>query len=252
MTTPTIIGDCTLYQGDCLEILPTLGPVDDVIMDPPYQKEAHTPKRRARSGGLHKDMPLDFAAFEDGQEATVTALLKMICQGWVIAFCQTEQVVVWRDAIEGSAIKYKTPMVWIKPDCTPKLNGQGPAIGYESLITAWNGKGHARWNAGGKRGVYTHLTNPPDRTHLHMTEKPISLMKEIVADFTARSATVLDPFMGIGSTGVACIKLGRKFIGIELEPKYFDIACERITKAYDQPDLFVPAPSKPVQEGMDI
>ena len=56
--------------------------------------------------------------------------------------------------------------------------------------------------------------------------------------------------MGSGTTGVACAKLGRKFIGIELEPKYFDIACERIQKAYDQPDMFIAPPEKPVQEKM--
>lgn len=63
---------------------------------------------------------------------------------------------------------------------------------------------------------------------------------------------ILDPFMGSGSTGVACAKLGRKFIGIELEPKYFDIACERIQKAYDQPDLFIEPPKKAKQEKMEL
>ncbi len=61
---------------------------------------------------------------------------------------------------------------------------------------------------------------------------------------------ILDPFMGSGTTGVACAKLGRKFIGIEIEPKYFDIACERIRKAYDQPDMFIERPKPPKQEAL--
>jgi DNA modification methylase len=79
----------------------------------------------------------------------------------------------------------------------------------------------------------------------HPTQKPIDLMQWLIEKTTG---TILDPFMGSGTTGVACVKLGRRFIGIEIEPKYFDIACRRIEAAYKQPDLFVqdPAP-KPVQ-----
>jgi site-specific DNA-methyltransferase (adenine-specific) len=62
--------------------------------------------------------------------------------------------------------------------------------------------------------------------------------------------TILDPFAGSGTTGVACAKLGRKFIGIELDPGYFDIACKRIEDAYKQPDLFIEPPKKPIQEKM--
>ena len=85
---------------------------------------------------------------------------------------------------------------------------------------------------------------------LHPTQKPLAVMLWCL-DFLPDAQTILDPFMGSGTTGVACAKLGRKFIGIELEEKYFDIACERIQKAYDQPDLFIKQPSeKPKQEAM--
>ena len=77
-------------------------------------------------------------------------------------------------------------------------------------------------------------------------------MVELLSDFTNHGQTILDPFMGSGTTGVACAKLGRKFIGIELKPKYFDIACERIEAAYKQPDLFVEPPAKAVQVGLDL
>ena len=81
----------------------------------------------------------------------------------------------------------------------------------------------------------------------HPTQKPIALM-EWCLGFLPDAETILDPFMGSGTTLVACAKLGRKGIGIELDPEYFDIAVERVQKAYDQPDLFVAPPEKPVQE----
>ncbi len=85
----------------------------------------------------------------------------------------------------------------------------------------------------------------------HPCPKPIKSWQKLVNRVSRKGETILDPFMGSGTTGVACAKLGRKFIGIEIEPKYFDIACERIQKAYDQPDLFVEPPKKPKQLGFD-
>lgn len=86
----------------------------------------------------------------------------------------------------------------------------------------------------------------------HPTQKPVALM-EWCLGFLPDAKTILDPFMGSGTTLVACAKLGRAGIGIELDPDYFDIACRRVEQAYRQPDLFIPAPApKPVQEGMDL
>ena len=138
-------------------------------------------------------------------------------------------------------MKYKRACVWVKPDSTPQFNGQCPAMGAENFIVAWAGTGHSRWNAGGKRGVYTHLVNNPERTGLHPTEKPRRLMAEIIGDFTNAGQTILDPFMGSGTTGVAAVQMGRDFIGIEKEERYFDIACQRIVDAQRQGDLFVGA-----------
>jgi site-specific DNA-methyltransferase (adenine-specific) len=92
-----------------------------------------------------------------------------------------------------------------------------------------------------------------ERNQEHPTQKPLSLMRHIVKISSRQGQTVLDPFLGSGTTGVACAMLGRDFIGIEREPSYFDIACRRIEAAYKQADLFVPAPkSKPVQEGLPL
>jgi DNA modification methylase len=102
----------------------------------------------------------------------------------------------------------------------------------------WAGKGFARWNAGGKRGVYTHCVNNAERTGLHPTEKPRKLMSEIIADFTNPEQIICDPFAGSGTTGVAAVMAGRRFIGIEQSETYFDIACKRIEDAQRQGSLF--------------
>jgi site-specific DNA-methyltransferase (adenine-specific) len=240
-----VIGDCTLYNEDCRFILPSLHGIDHVITDPPYEKECHAAVRRT-AASIRTGIPaeLDFSAMSEDMREALTALCARFCKGWFIAFCQVEAVSSWRDAIEAANLKYKRAMAWVKPDSSPQFNGQMPAQGFECMVSAWCGTGHSRWNGGGRRGVFTALTNPPDRHGAHPTEKPISLMRDMVQLFTNHSDTVLDPFMGSGTTGVACVKLGRKFVGIEIDPKYFDIACRRIADAYKQPDFFVSAPQK--------
>lgn len=248
------IGDCTLYNGDCLEVMATLDKVDHVISDPPYEESLHASKNSLR-GRVRADKGpdlkgLDFASINDIRQAVVDAAAR-VCTGWFLAFCTIEGVAYWAEAINVSPMKYKRGCLWVKPDATPQLNGQGPGQGAECFVTAWNGAGHAKWNAGGKRGVYTHMTNQRDRDGRHPTEKPIPLMRELLGDFTLPGQLILDPFMGSGTTGVACAKMGRRFIGCELDPKYFDVACDRITKAYAQGDMFMEAPRRPAR-GVDL
>lgn len=162
-----------------------------------------------------------------------------LSDGWFIAFCTPEGVARWADVINEGPMKYKRACVWVKPDSTPQFNGQGPASGAENFVCAWAGSGHARWNAGGKRGVYTHCVNNPERHGEHPTEKPRRLMSEIVADFTNVGDVILDPFAGSGTTGVAATTAGRGFIGIEQNPEYFAIMVARIEDAQRQRDLFI-------------
>ena len=236
------IGSATLYCGNCLDIMPTLGTVDHIICDPPYEASLHASKNSLR-GGIRSDngpdlQGLDFDAIDDIRAPFVAASSEL-CQGWFIAFCTVEGVWQWAEHINASPMKYKRACVWVKPDSTPQLNGQGPAQGAENFVCAWAGTGHAKWNAGGKRGVYTHLVNNPERTGLHPTEKPRRLMSEIIADFTNPEQTILDSFCGSGTTGVAAVMAGRKFIGIEQNEAYFELACERLDKAQRQGDMFI-------------
>ena len=240
MSRVEIIGRATLYLGDCLEIMPTLGVVDHVICDPPYEARLHAAK--AHLSDLRKDSgpelrAIDFDAIDPIREQ-FSEIAAASCTGWFIAFCTIEGARPWADCINASAMKYKRACVWVKPDSTPQLNGQGPAQGAEIFVCAWAGTGHAKWNAGGKRGVYTHLVNNAERTGLHPTEKPRKLMAAIIKDFTNPGQLICDPFMGSGTTGVAAVQLGRNFIGIEKDPKYFELACDRLDKAQRQGSLF--------------
>lgn len=237
------IGAATLYLGDCLEVMKGLGPVDHVIADPPYEASLHAAKTlesNLRKDGGPELREIDFSAIDDIRSPYIEAAAS-ICDGWFIAFCTVEGARPWADGINASRMKFKRSCVWIKPDSTPQLNGQCPAQGAEIFVVAWAGKGRSRWNAGGKRGVYTHLVNNPERTGKHPTEKPRRLMSEIIADFTNPGDLILDPFMGSGTTGVAAVMAGRSFIGIEQKREYFDLACKRLEDAQRQADMFVEA-----------
>lgn len=233
------LGRATLYRADCLEVMPMLQPVNHIITDPPYESIMHAAKANGRK--LRQDRgpelkKLRFDSIEDIREPFIEHA-SLLCAGWFITFCTPEGVAKWADAINASPMKYKRACAWVKPDATPQMNGQGPAAGFENFVCAWGGGGFSKWNAGGKRGVYTHFTNPPERDGRHETEKPRRLMSEIIVDFTMPDQIILDPFMGSGSTGVAAVMAGRDFIGIERDPESFAWAVDRIDKAQRQGQL---------------
>lgn len=242
------IGECTLYRGDCLDIISDLEAVDHVICDPPYEKHMHENKEKKlkRTDGGSVGRSANFQDIEGIREA-VTDAMAGVAKGWLLVFCTSEGVAPWRDAIEAAKARYKRACVWVKPDAMPQFNGQGPALGHEMFVTAWCGKGHAKWNGGGRSGVFRHNKNSGGE-HAHPTQKPVPLMSELVELFTMSGQSILDPFMGSGTTGVACVNLNRKFIGIELDQKYFDIACQRIEDAVSRPRFDLPEPVKAKQE----
>lgn len=239
----------TLYLGDCREILPTLGKVDHVISDPPYEDELHGAMGRIRrNDGRAMVQDLGF----DGINLTRTEIAAACVEassGWVLLFTLAEGVRAWRDDLQAAGAKWDTTCFWVKPDASPRFNGQGPARGAECFVTCWSGTGYRRWNAGGKRGIYTHCVNT-NRQGEHPTEKPVPLMVEIITDFTRSGELICDPFMGSGTTGVAAVKTGRRFVGIEQNERWFDLSCRRIQAALDAPDMFVERPAAPKQEAL--
>ena len=200
-----VIGDATLYLGDCLEILPTLPKVDAVITDPPYGIGEAAGKNASRTKlAIAKDYG---DARWDDSPISADAIQAVISAG------------KWAAVFGGNYYAMPPSSCWLVWD---KENGDNDFADCELAWTnypkavrriryMWNGMLRAN---GELRGD-------------HPTQKPIGVMKWAISHAPC-SATVLDPFMGSGTTGVACMNLGRRFIGIEIEPKYFDIACERI------------------------
>jgi site-specific DNA-methyltransferase (adenine-specific) len=232
------VADWTLHLGDCLDVLRAIPDksVDHVITDPPYEAEAHTKQRRVRRGPGDRNAkvePLSFQPIADTMRADIAAEFGRLAKRWALAFCQAEAVAAWRDAMEAGGMSWRRSCVWIKPDGMPQLTGDRPGMGYESIACA-HAPCRSKWNGGGRVGVFAAMKNRGARTGTdwgdggHPTIKPLDLMLELVDLFTDPGETILDPFAGSGTTGVACLRLGRKFIWCELDPKYHALATERL------------------------
>lgn len=244
-----------LHLGDCLDPVAGMASlpdksVDHVICDPPYEAEAHTKQRRCRDvlEGRVVSAALSFQPVTEEDRDSAGGHISRIAKRWTLVFCQVEAAMLWRASIEPGGGEYVRTMVWDKPDGSPQFTGDRPGMGYESVVVCHASGQRKRWNAGGKRGVYRFLTGKNESGH--PTQKPDSLMEALVRDFTDPGDTVLDPFMGSGTTGVACVRLGRNFIGWEKDPKYFAIAKRRIESTREQLDLTARKPAKADQKGL--
>lgn len=230
----------TLHCCDCLQWMAEQaeGSVDHVICDPPYESEAHTLQRRVKRGPSLKHAtdarvakvaplsfePLSFEPLSSELRERGGAEVARLCRRWALVFCQCEATELWRVALEPMA--YRRTAVWVKPDAMPQYSGDRPGMGYESIVCC-HAKGRSAWNGGGRVGVFVHNKNSGGK-HLHETQKPLPLMLDLVRLFTDEGELVCDPFAGSGTTGVACLRLGRRFVGCELDEKYWRVACERL------------------------
>ena len=236
-----IIGDCTLYLGDCRHILPTLPKVDAVITDPPYSANTHKMAKTNKGAG-HATKLVTFGALTDDDFMSVALACLSAADGWVVMTCD------YRHA----ALTYDLPSfvrlgAWVKPNPMPQISADRPGQGFEAVLILHAGKRPKAWSRGGGAGVWTFpVTNGAEVP----TQKPLALASAFVSDFTSPGETVCDPFSGSGTTGVACALLGRRLVGIEADPTHFDIACRRIEDAYKQPRLFDEPPPKAVQPSL--
>lgn len=241
MTRCEVIGDATLYLGDCMDILPTLPKVDAVITDPPYSANTHKMAKTNRGSG-HGVGLVTFSALTGEEFDGVVAACLNATIGWLVATCDYKH----------AARFYESPNfvrlgAWVKPNPMPQISADRPGQGFETVLIMHSGETPKKWNRGGGAGVWTF---PVHCDALVPTQKPIGLISSFVSDFTQPRETILDPFLGSGTTGVAAILLGRKFVGIEASPVHFDIACKRIEQAVAQGQLFAPEPVKQVQESL--
>jgi len=206
------IGDCTLYHGDCLEVLPTLetGSVDAVVTDPPYGIAFHHSgcgqgrQRRRNTERVRGDAvafdPSPWLGFKNVAMFGADHYAQRLPRGRWIAWDKRGEAFFEDTFSDVEFIWHSRP---------------GAAA-----ICTYRWKGLTCVKAGENNGRRD-----------HPTQKPIGIMQWLLAKVDA-GPLVLDPFMGVGTTGVACVRTGRRFIGVEIERKYFDIACRRIGQAY--------------------
>lgn len=226
------IGDATLYLGDCREILPTLGKVDAVVTDPPYGV-------RLGEDGPTSIGKTAYASFEDTPE-NVRAVCVPVVEDCIRLF---GRVVLTPGARNFRAYPEPTELGSI-------FNPAGAGFSRWGFTTSQPILYYGKDPHGQSKKPQSIQSTETSEKNGHPCPKPIKLMEWMVDRASLAGQTILDPFMGSGTTGVACAKLGRKFIGIEIEPKYFDIACKRIDDAYKQPRLFAEPAPKPKQEAL--
>jgi site-specific DNA-methyltransferase (adenine-specific) len=215
------IGNATLYLGDCLEVLPTLPKVDAVITDPPYGVNLG-------SDPSHVIGNRPYEGFTDSPENVRDNVVPAIRLALSLA--------------QRAIVTPGTRCAWLY-DAPDELG----AIYFPA------GAGFSRWGFTCSQPILFYGKDPymprhkkPNSVHCtetaeksgHPCPKPVGLMRWLVDRSSQVGDVVCDPFMGSGTTGVACMQLGRAFIGIEREPKYFDIACRRIEQAQKQGALF--------------
>lgn len=233
-----VIGDATLYLGDCLAILPHLPKVDAVITDPPYADRTHvgakTNKRENAPEGYAQGAAnlITFPAINDERFVSICRAALGIARRWVVMTCDHRHAALTFDWPEHIRLG-----VWVKIAPMPQITGDRPGSGHETVLILHN-PGKKQWNGGGRAAVWTHTVIKDPKQVFVPSQKPIKLVTDFVNDFTCAGETVLDPFMGGATTAVACVNMGRSFVGVEIDPERFSIACERITNAYRQERMF--------------
>lgn len=223
-----IIGDCRLILGDCRDVLPSIGCVDLVLADPPYgigeakkqgtSRVRPTAKWTNPTPSKYEQMEWDNFPADDSVIGLITA---------------SQAAIIWG----GNYFSVPPSKCWLVWD--KKTTGD-----FADCELAWTNLDKAvrrfEW-------LWSGFKKQEPEERMHPTQKPVKLMEWCIL-MAGNPQTILDPFMGSGTTGVACANLGRKFIGIEREPRYFDIACRRIEQAYSQPRLFTDDAPKAEQE----
>lgn len=225
----------TLYLGDCREILPTLGPVDHVITDPPYAARAMKNARSAESIKQRRDGKIydfGYAALTLDVRRDAAREFARLARRWVLVWCDLESMAGWRRDIEDAGARYVRMGVWVRQHGAPQFSGDRPGQGAEGCVIAHAKGERLWWNGGGRPAAWVGPIvsgNDPDR--LHTSPKPTWLMRALIGDFTDAGETILDPFAGSGTTGRAAKDLGRKAILIEVDERWAETAARRMAQS---------------------
>ena len=233
------IGNATLYCGDCLDVLPTLGKVDALVTDPPYEIRA-----KFGTSTMHGKRVMQFDFDQPGvTEAVVIPALDLALQlaNAFHIFCDPEQ---YAGIANTARARGFTPKPWAKAKlcAPPPMPGNWWPSAFELACYGYK-PGAYFGDTSSKRknwmqfDSYRHGIRAHEKVD-HPTQKWLPMVEYLVAAITPPGGALLDPFMGSGTAGVAAVTSGRKFVGVEKDARYFDMACERIAQAVSQRQLF--------------
>lgn len=230
------IGNCELYLGDCLEVMPTLGKVDAVVTDPPYEFSP-------MGGGLGAKMSAYKEIYaNDLHKGFDINIFKEISDS-IILCCSKQQFKKIINFAEEN--KYRWQIITFNKTNPPPLVGKNYLPDAEYIFHLWR---NCELGGNIKDKSRFYLGHVSDGSIDHPSPKPIGLMIKLVRLSRRDGGCVLDPFMGSGTTGIACIRENRSFIGIEINPEFFELSCKRIEEAYLQPDFLIEPPIKHIQD----
>lgn len=209
--------------------------VDVVVADPPYDARTHKGGRRGigwAGNSKHRDISRARSlSFEPASPADFAPKLMRIVWRWMINFCAVEQLGAYAAALGD---EYLRSGLWLKSNPCPQFTGDRPGQ-WGDAIAVCHPAGRKRWGGGGKTLVLRSSTVGQNNnraggvgSRLHETEKPVSIMLDLVRLFSDPGELVYDPYCGSGTTGVACLRLGRRFLGAEMQPHYAKVAAERL------------------------
>ena len=230
------IGDCRLILGDCIEVLPGLSGADGIFTDPPYSSggtyagDRMRPPRYKYQGTGHRDRYKDFAGDNRDQRgflhwsALWLGLALRASKPGALAgvFSDWRQLPATTDALQVGGWVWRGIVVWDKTEAARPQRGR---FRNQSEYLPWGTNGSRAIEGACLPGVFRHSVKRAAK--LHMAAKPLPLMIDLLR-LMPKGGLVIDPFMGSGATAVACQELGLRFIGIELDAGYFEIACDRL------------------------
>lgn len=219
------------------------------ITDPPYSENLYARTRSNKGHGKRPNgQPVSKGCISGSRSAMglsakrigsidailddVAAHFLRITQRWIVAFHDCEIGDRWRLAFGDN---YVRTGAWVKTNPMPQISADRPAAGFEPCTIAYAGEGRMRWNGGGRAGLWTHSNSQGPERPDHPCPKPVALMEDLIRDFTDPDEIVIDPFCGSGTTGLACIRLGRRFIGIDRDPTFAALASDRIAGRWVPP-----------------
>lgn len=220
----------TLYHGDCLTLLTLLETVDHVITDPPYDEYTHEHQRSGAEvqGKVSIARAVGFAALQPDDMAAAALAIARCCRRWVLVFCAMEQQHAWQEAVTSVGLEHVRFGIWHKLGGAPQFSGDRPGNVCEAIEIA-HPAGKKTWNGGGHGAFWeTPIVKINSVDQQHPTQKPEPLMASLIAEFTNPGDLILDPFSGIGTTGVAAKRLGRRAILVEQQEEYCAATVKRL------------------------